>query len=143
MADLAPLSNYDSRPRIQQLWEFIQRDIVELESETDQPPEQVWFDFMNGDLQTDTKFFKDFLELFYLTKHVINEKNDDDISRLVRQIESWKDAVKQENAESAADRRKVDLGLVDHGIDLFREYEAIMMQNGFIQVINKNKNFSQ
>lgn len=139
MADLLPAGSFDSCQRIQYLWEVIQRDIVELEAESDQPAEQIWSDFLNGDQVYDTQFFKDFVEIFYITMSVVNEKNDEDIARLIKQIESWKNAVKNENRMSAGDRRKVDLNLVGRGISLFREYETVMMSNNLVTVVNKHK----
>jgi hypothetical protein len=138
MPDLNPLSSYDSCGRIQELWELLQRDIVELEAETDQPNEQIWSDFLIGDPVYLTCFFKDFLELFYITRSVINERNDDDITRLINQIESWRDAVKRENRDKP-DRRKIDIQLVWRGVQLFREYEKVMQTNGLVTVVNKNK----
>lgn len=139
MADLLPAGSFDSCQRIQYLWEVIQRDIVELEAESDQPAEQIWSDFLNGDQVYGTQFFKDFVEIFYITMSVVNEKNDEDIARLIKQIESWKNAVKNENRMSAGDRRKVDLNLVGRGISLFREYETVMMSNNLVTVVNKHK----
>jgi hypothetical protein len=137
----SPLSSYDSRQRIQFLWEYLQRDIVELEAETDQPPDQTWYDFIHGDVQTGGQFFKDFVELFYITRLDVNKKNDQDITRLVAQINNWKDGVKTENMmvedRKSPARLNRRMNLVQQGIVLFREYEKALKDGGYIQVVSQ------
>lgn len=139
MADLNPQTSYDSRQRIQQLWEFIQRDVVELESETDQPPVQIWLDFIQGDQVQGTQFFKDFMELFYITKTKIVENKGDghDDAVLVRRIAEWRDDVKDENMMRREKKNDINLDLVHEGIQLFRDYESILIKSSIVQVITK------